>query len=582
MSRRALADLTQSAVTSTLGAEDNARFLEHFRYIIIAAHLLDEHIGPGSDQVTQRASSDHSPSIPKWSANGVVITAAVAFLFAWLLHWTKGGSPFSFLNGKTALVLTCLPIFALLAYAHGRRSWLKYLRTQAIDSVIPFTGRFRSLESAASSALALVQEVELVSRGYRISGSGPMPPITRLEGPGQIRRCLRLRKASLALYEGAVSGLSDAIVALNQVADQADLERFLEVYDVSWQDLQVAKQGFTEPAAAMDDDERFSLKALRLAQFRLSVLRRLCLCSLLSLPATGRKADSSRWRTAISQMDKLAQLFSELTSQLTKALDSEEMATPSTPSPRVSQSPQHAHLQSQVRRISGLTSSIRSLQAKLWLLREDSTRALSSSNSEVDVLAVSTSLREQYEALGSDLRTLMQAWESGKQALAQDISRHSRRVSTSNALPTPSTPTSSMRDSLGLATLIEDPHHALRQLNGDDTLSLPLSPPTTEDGSNDERGEAADDVFEGVSAPPARERSSLTREQRIKQMKDERQRAASARESREAGQTMVQELQSVIKMRPPTQSRRPRRTSAAARFESQHVPLRPHERLPSL
>ena len=165
---------------------------------------------------------------------------------------------------------------------------------------------------------------------------------------------------------------------------------------------------------------------------------------------------------------------------------------------------------------------------------------------------ISHSLREQYEGLGTDLESLMRAWEAGKQALAHDISKSERRMSQPNS-PDPKrashrsvssndstlAPVSEMRD-----TFAPFPSHG----------QIPLSPPVTEDGSEDHSTE--DEVFEALSSPRTRDRSSLTREERISKMKEDRERFALAKEKREASTSMVKELQSVIKLRPAIRSRR--------------------------
>lgn len=83
---------------------------------------------------------------------------------------------------------------------------------------------------------------------------------------------------------------------------------------------------------------------------------------------------------------------------------------------------------------------------------------------------------------------------------------------------------------------------------------MPLSPPVTDDGSEDHS--ADDEIFEAISSPRLRERSTLGREERIAKVREERERLASAKERREANTNMVRELQSVIKLRPIMRSRK--------------------------
>jgi hypothetical protein len=58
----------------------------------------------------------------------------------------------------------------------------------------------------------------------------------------------------------------------------------------------------------------------------------------------------------------------------------------------------------------------------------------------------------------------------------------------------------------------------------------------------------AEEVFEAVAIP--RQRSTLTREERISKMKEERVRRESMKSRTEANTHMLRELESVINMRP--------------------------------
>ena len=144
----------------------------------------------------------------------------------------------------------------------------------------------------------------------------------------------------------------------------------------------------------------------------------------------------------------------------------------------------------------------------------------------------------QYDGIGEDLRTLVQEWESGRAALTQCPSSEAKR--SSQVSEGPRSPVLSLDGST--ATESGSPSDALRALNGDDTprSSLELSSLDNEE------------VFEAVALP--RQRTSLTREERISKMRAERARAASVREAAQAQTNMIRELQSVISLRPRTKT----------------------------
>lgn len=227
-------------------------------------------------------------------------------------------------------------------------------------------------------------------------------------------------------------------------------------------------------------------------------------------------------------------------------------------------SPNRERLQSQIRRISTLSTGIKSLQAKMYLLREESARALSKSSSDSEFSTISVSLRDQYDAIGSDLKSLMQAWETGKAALAIDITRHERRVSrrlsglsgfsgSDAGMPSPALSSGGFLavEEAGLRPNRRgSPNAALRALNGE--TPLPLSPPTTEHGDNGSVSADDDETFEAVAAP--RPRTLMSREQRIAKMREDRDKQSAVKDQRDASTKMMRELESVINLRPINRS----------------------------
>lgn len=164
------------------------------------------------------------------------------------------------------------------------------------------------------------------------------------------------------------------------------------------------------------------------------------------------------------------------------------------------------------------------------MLREESDKTL---NETEDVSELGTNLMIQYESIGVDLKGLMQEWEAGKTALALNIDRNERRVSSMSGMLSPTT-------SLSGLTAVEEGNvsDALRALNGE----------TKSRSSMDFSSSDAEEVFEAIAMP--RQRSALTREERITKMKEDRVKRESTREKAEANTHMLRELESVINLRP--------------------------------
>jgi len=314
---------------------------------------------------------------------------------------------------------------------------------------------------------------------------------------------------------------------MRKLVDENSLEKYLDVYDITTGDVQEAFLGYSE--GQFEDAE--GLKTLRILQYRQDILRRILLCSLLALEADGSSADFGRWRAAINCMDKLASITGDWSEKMNTILGEEEQfnvpASPIVTTP----SPEKERLRAQLRNLTSLSQGIRGLQAKMQVLREESTKSMERTE---DVMELGSTLMLQYDSIGTDLKSLMRAWEDGKAALAVNIDRAERRVSaTSSGLRSPAL-------SLGGLTVVDEgsPFDALRALNGE----TPLKAGAT---SSDE------EIFEAISIP--RQRPRLTAEERKSKILENRARDAALREQREATNTMMKELESVIRLRPINQ-----------------------------
>lgn len=363
--------------------------------------------------------------------------------------------------------------------------------------------------------------------------STPLPPISRLEEKGQARRCQRLRRSLRAAFAAIIPVLAVECQTLKRLVEDDDIEKYLDIYEISNPDLQEAALGFSE--SVFDDTE--SLKALRTFQYRLSTLRRVYLCSLLAVQAEGGKADFGRWAAVVDSMITVAALAGEWSEKFNNVLAEEEQFVMPSPS-KLQPTPGRENLRNSVRKLSGLSQGIRGLQAKMQVLREETNKSLEDTE---DVTELGAHLMVQYDSIGADLRSLISAWESGRNALALNIERHERRISqaSSSGLRSPV-------PSLGGLTAVDEgqgsPSDALRALNGE-MLSLQQSAPLSDLGSNSD-----EEVFEAIAIPKTR--LTMSREERMQKMQADRARQANARETREASNNMLRELESVINLRP--------------------------------
>ena len=188
-----------------------------------------------------------------------------------------------------------------------------------------------------------------------------------------------------------------------------------------------------------------------------------------------------------------------------------------------------------MRKLGNLSQGIRGLQAKLRLLRDESDRFLE----EADEASESrNSLVAQYDSIGADLKDLTHEWEQGRVALAMTFARngHSRCVSTGGIFHSRS-PTLSLE---GSTVVGGSPRDAYQALHGRILHERSRSSTTT--------SSSGEEIFEAVAVP--RQRSTLTREERLAKMKEDRMKQAFVQEGRQTNTHLLRELETVIKLRP--------------------------------
>jgi hypothetical protein len=331
-----------------------------------------------------------------------------------------------------------------------------------------------------------------------------------------------------------IATFSQASLVAQGFSEQLDLEKYYDIYDISDGDIAEALQGYSEDKF----EDLDSLMTLKVLASRFHTIRRIFLCALISFNANDDTKDLLRWTTVVEALRDLSRSTDTAYDRVKEILTEESFPTPSTPKGPIT--PGRERFRAQMRKLNSLSTGIRGLQAKLQLLREESDRVLDSST---DIGDLGGELMSQYDSIGLDLRELVTVWEDGKAALAVGIDRNEKRLSSMSTLLSPTTSLS------GLTTVDESsPQDALRILTGEkDPGSSTRSP--SSGGFSSPDGEAEEMVFEAV-ALPMRPRSLLTRDERIRKMRDERERRADAKERADATRGMLKELEMVINLRP--------------------------------
>jgi len=160
----------QKAVVSRIDRADNLKFIEQFRYTIVASQLLSGHsIAAQQNYHGRPREPQETPSnAAAPTSTGVLATAAAALVVAWVVRWVYSGGYAHLTKKRVSFSALILVAVAVVSQAYLRQQWLRYLRDQALAEVTTFVARSQDFDSASSAALSLIQEVELVSRGYRM------------------------------------------------------------------------------------------------------------------------------------------------------------------------------------------------------------------------------------------------------------------------------------------------------------------------------------------------------------------------------------------------------------------------------
>ncbi|KAI5861728.1 Mysoin-binding motif of peroxisomes-domain-containing protein [Durotheca rogersii] len=522
------------AVTSSIDHARTIGFLERLRLAIVQSQLLDNPLVLGYQQSADAAAPELviESGLHGFTASGAVAAAVFGFGAASLVRYISltGFVP----TWKRLLVSVVISSLAsLIARAYVRRQILRNIQKQGLAEASAFLSISREYDCANSAALNFIMEVELVARGYRLST--PIPPISRLENNGQNVKCQQLRAALRTSLTEVISKYYHTAFTVWAFAEQTELLQLQSQYQFTVADVVERFEVFSRTDA--HDAEK--LQPLKDAAFLFHDIRKMFLSGLLALHTVGNSSDRVRFTTILESFQELNVVTRQAYARVRDILADNDFQLPKTP--RSPEPPGQDRWRHQVRRLNSMTMNIRSVQAKLHLLREESSKALNEADDISNISDLGPLFMAQYESIGQDLRDLMEAWQTGKSSLASGIDRNEKRLSSVGSM------LMSPASTLSGRTIAEEDENsqdeqepgvadALRKLNGD-------SSPTRELVISIEP-----EVFEAISLP--KPRSLLTREERIIRMREDRKSKDIARAKAEAHRGMMRELQGVLDRKP--------------------------------
>ena len=331
--------------------------------------------------------------------------------------------------------------------------------------------------------------------------------------------------------------------------DRTDMQQYHDLYELAPQEYQDMMQG--RPTDSEEDPK--SLRGLKSALERVFIARQILLCDLLALPSESHIGECERWSVIAGEIRDLSGFIGRTATFLENVITDEgnrfradqlrarfrDIAQPGeglTSDINPPTTPGKQQTQAQLRRLNEISQSIQNMYTRMLVVQNEVHDLASTTETSADITSV---LTNQYDLVGGELRSLMSEWEHGRNTMrlcvpAMDRSSLSR---SSSGFTTPHSPVGS----LGGSTAITEgsPAEALRRLTGQG-LQGPIS-----DGLGSD-----EEVFEAISLSPNSKRLSMTREEKLARMQEDRRKRTTLQESRATTTNMLRELETVMRHRP--------------------------------
>ena len=520
--------------TTWLSDSSEQRFLERFRYTIVGSQLLSEESGPRS-----HAPDEDGSTAIAFTLRGAITIAVLPFLFVWLFSWLSTRSISAASQSEIGLYCFVAGALVFAAALTARRQYLRFVRYTALSAAADLIRISQDFDRTTGSALRYIQEIEVVARGYELSSF--LPPISKLDDKHVTRQCRELRALTAKHLTDGISQFVHFHNQLHAYVNQDDLHTYYHIYELS-------ADSFAETVSFANDLSTEAQESLRQLRFLLelhNVARKFFLVDLLALRVRSSWSSLHTWRKighilttvsadkaqATQNLQDTLHREDEPISQTRLAIDGNNVSSPIDASPGP---PSKQQSKAQMRRFDSLVHSIRSLNAKAKIARDEVTSAIATDSGEP---IVSASLARHYDSLGNELRTLLSEWDRGRSAMLLDIDSDARASRPSSGLrSSPMSPS----PSLGGLTMVDGgPADALKVLNGDDEPNGAAVP----SGIDEE-------VFEAVAKPRKRMSLALSRDEKIAKLQEDRRKRATLQEQADTTTNMLRELQMVIKHRP--------------------------------
>ncbi|KAI8082837.1 Mysoin-binding motif of peroxisomes-domain-containing protein [Halteromyces radiatus] len=447
-------------------------------------------------------------------------------------------------------------------YRHLRRSSIRKLYQCALTQLQDVIDHSQLLDNKVHRALLTIQEIELVSRGYRLST--PLSPISRIEQSSKHKRCERLRSHLAGLLRRAFIVYEEAIIDMTDTVNKQTLSRLFDMHNIhSVASLSAAADGsFSNIGSSnnsADSDSNITLDYLKTLAHLMHSKRRECMLQFLALSVMTSDHDSIRkgyesgWRNINTILATLGKETKGFVKDIVDAMELEfykpSMMDINNENSGISSST-NAHARQFIHRLSSLEQQLRTMEARIYLCNDELEKrqrliSKTNDNDSSEIYHQDWSLQKEYMALEKDIQQLVVEWETGRNALHDlmappPVTIIDSQTHTNETLPSPlPSPTMTPTDNTGH----DDPSlvYIINSDESSDIFHLPLpSKASVYETTEDDTGDSNTTTIGSIKK---------SRAERIAEMKQKREQEAKEKASRMDPQTMVHELKNVLDRR---------------------------------
>ncbi|CAO3689457.1 unnamed protein product [Rhizopus stolonifer] len=368
----------------SLPKAEEAAFEEKFKYLVVTSPLLSEKLLFHHHKHTGQL--PFQPTRTPKTGTSYLVASLVLLL---------GAERYTF-RRVPVMALACSASASLfLFFRYKRLSSIRQLYHLVLSKIQSFVEQCSVFDTKVHRILITIQEIELVSRGYRLST--PLSPISRIEHNSKHRKCVHLRNRLALVLKGAFAALEAGIANLVNVIDKDHLLGLYEMYNVN------------SIASTLEiNEDTYTLDQLKQLTQDMHLKRRECMVHFLAL---GVDIDKNDWKKVNDVLGCFLEQFESFTSEMVEALDI-EFYRPINKFNSKTNKNQDSRLKLFVHRLSSLEQELRTIEAKVYLCNEDVRQLGPEATKESK-----EKLMSDYMTVQKGFGSMLVEWENGKEAL---------------------------------------------------------------------------------------------------------------------------------------------------------------------